>query len=64
MSVLAVAGSNTSTPKRCAPAYAAASARFFTTEWVRVDGATWNDTRRPASRATAARQRWMRLASA
>jgi hypothetical protein len=42
--VLAVPGSKTSTPKRCDPAYAAASARFFTTERVRVGGAILNET--------------------
>ena len=47
ISVLAVAGSNTSTPNRCAPAKAAASARFFTTDRVRVGGATLKDTVRP-----------------
>jgi hypothetical protein len=31
---------------------------------VRLDGATWNDTVVPAARATAARQRWIRLARA
>ena len=36
MSVLLVAGSKTSMPNRCAPAYALARARFFTTERVRV----------------------------
>ena len=55
ISTLLVAGSKTSTPKRCAPAYAAASARFFTTERVRVGGATFSDTasRRPGRRSPA-----------
>ena len=64
MSTLDVAGSNTSTPNRCAPAYAAARARFFTTERVRVGGATFIDTVVPAARATVARHRCSRLASA
>ena len=64
ISTLEVAGSKTSTPNRCAPAYAAASARFFTTERVRVGGATFIDTGAPPSRATVARQRCSRLASA
>ena len=62
--VLDVEGSKTSTPNRCAPAKAAARARFLTTERVRVDGATWNETSRPAARSTHARQRWIRFASA
>ena len=64
MSVLVVAGSKTSTPNRCAPAYAAASARFLVTDRVRVGGATFSDTVAPESRATVARQRCRRLASA
>ena len=44
MSVLVVAGSKTSTPNRCAPAYAAASARFFDHDRVRVGGAMFIDT--------------------
>ena len=52
ISMLAVAGSKTSTPKRWAPAYAAASARFLTTDRVRVGGATLNDTERRRRRAT------------
>ena len=64
MSVLVVAGSNTSTPNRCAPAYAAASTRFFVTERVRVGGATFMDTVVPPARATVARQRCNRLARA
>ena len=64
ISVFEVAGSKTSTPNRWAPAKAAASALFFTTERVRVEGATWNDTCRPAARSTLARQRWMRFARA
>jgi hypothetical protein len=63
MRVLAVPGSKTSTPKRCDPAYAAASARFFTTERVRVGGAILNETVAPRARADVARQRWIRLAS-
>ena len=47
MSVLVVAGSKTSTPNRGAPAYAAASARFFSTDRVRVGGATFIDTQAP-----------------
>ena len=57
MSVLVVAGSNTSRPNRGAPAYAAASTRFLVTDRVRVGGATFIDTITPLSRATAARQR-------
>jgi len=38
MSALVVAGSNTSTPNRPAPAYAAASTRFLVTDLVRVGG--------------------------
>jgi len=64
ISVLAVAGSKTSTANRWAPANAAASAVLRSTEVVRLEGATWNDTVVPAARATAARQRWMRLARA
>ena len=64
MSVLAVLGSNTRMPKRWAPAQAAASARFLTTDRVRVEGATLSDTRWPAERATTARQRCSRLARA
>ena len=64
MSVLLVAGSKTSMPKRCAPAYAAASSRFFSTLRVRVAGATVSDTGNPAARASAARQRCSRLARA
>ena len=41
-----------------------ASARFFTTDRVRVEGATWKDTGVPPARATVARQRWIRLARA
>ena len=44
MSALVVAGSNTSTPNRPAPAYAAASTRFLVTDLVRVGGATFIDT--------------------
>ena len=51
-------------PNRWAPANAAANARFLTTDLVRVDGATWNETVRPSRRAAVARQRWIRLASA
>jgi hypothetical protein len=64
MSVFDVAGSKISTPKRCAPAYAAASALFFTTDRVRVAGATLSDTVVPAARASVARHRWTRLARA
>ena len=64
MSVLDVDGSNTSTPKRCAPAYAAASARFFTTERVRVAGAMLSEVHTPSRRDCVARQRCSRLASA
>jgi len=64
MSALVVAGSNTSTPNRPAPAYAAASTRFLVTDLVRVGGATFIDTARPPPRATVARQRCRRLASA
>jgi hypothetical protein len=64
MSVLVVAGSNTSTPNRPAPAYAAASTRLLVTDLVRVGGATFIDTVAPASRATVARHRCRRLASA
>ena len=64
MSTLQVAGSKTSTPNRCAPAYADASSRFFMTDLVRVGGATFIDTVVPVSRATVARQRCTRLASA
>ena len=64
MSVLVVAGSNTSTPNRPAPAYAAASTRFLVTDLVRVGGATFIDTAAPPSRATVARQRCRRLARA
>ena len=64
MSVLVVAGSNTSTPNRGAPMYAAASARFFSTDRVRVGGATFIDTVMPDSRARVARHRCTRLASA
>ena len=46
MSVLVVAGSKISTPNRGAPWYAAASARFFSTDRVRVGGATFIDTHR------------------
>ena len=63
MSTLVVAGSKTST-RTGAPWYAAASARFFRTDRVRVGGATFIDTVAPASWATVARQRWIRLASA
>ena len=63
MRTLVVAGSKTSTPKRCAPAYAAARIWFFTTDLVRVGGATFIDTAVPASRARVARQRCSRLAS-
>ena len=59
-----VEGSNTSTPNRCAPANAAANARFFTTDRVRVDGATWKETWRPVARSVHACQRWIRLAKA
>jgi hypothetical protein len=61
--VLLVAGSNTSMPNRCAPAYAAARIRLRTTLRVRVAGATFSDTVVPAARATAARHRCSRLAS-
>ena len=44
--------------------YAAASARFFSTDRVRVGGATFIDTTAPSARAAMARQRWIRLASA
>ena len=44
--------------------YAAARARFFSTDRVRVGGATFIDTAVPADRATVARQRCSRLASA
>jgi len=64
MSTWVVAGSNTSTPNRPAPAYAAASTRFLVTDRVRVGGATFIDTTAPASRATVARHRCRRLASA
>jgi len=64
MSVLVVAGSNTSTPNRPAPAYAAASTRFLVTDLVRVGGATFIDTAAPPSRATVARHRCSRLARA
>jgi hypothetical protein len=64
MSTFAVAGSNTSTPNRCAPAYAAASARFLTTDRVRVGGATFIDTVAPQARAATARHRCKRLARA
>jgi len=64
MSALVVAGSNTSTPNRPAPAYAAASIRFLVTDLVRVGGATFIDTAAPPSRATVARQRCRRLAKA
>jgi len=64
MSVLVVAGSKTCTPNRGAPTYAAARARFFSTDRVRVGGATFIDTKAPESRATVARQRCTRLASA
>ncbi|MFD0597541.1 hypothetical protein ACFQZ4_38980 [Catellatospora coxensis] len=64
ISVFDVAGSNTSTPNAGAPAYAAASTRFFTTERVRVGGATLKLTVAPSCRATAARHRCSRLASA
>ena len=64
MSTLQVAGSKTSTPNRCAPAYAPASIRFFSTDLVRVGGAMFIDTVVPASRASVARQRCRRLASA
>ena len=64
MSALVVAGSNTSTPNRPAPAYAAASTRLLVTDLVRVGGATFIDTAVPASRATVARHRCRRLASA
>jgi len=57
MSALVVSGSNTSTPNRGAPMYAAASARFFSTDRVRVGGATFIDTVIPASLATVARHR-------
>ncbi len=63
MSVLVVAGSNTSTPNRGAPAYAAASTRFFSTDRVRVGGATFIETAAPPSLATVARHRCTRLAS-
>ena len=64
MSVLVAAGSNTSTPNRWAPAYAAASTRFLVTDRVRVGGATFIDTVAPPSRATVARHRCRRLARA
>ena len=64
MSVFDVDGSNTSTPKRCAPAYAAASARFFTTERVRVAGAMLSEVQTPSRRDCVARQRCSRLARA
>jgi len=64
MSTWVVAGSNTWTPNRPAPAYAAASTRFLVTDRVRVGGATFIDTTAPASRATVARHRCRRLASA
>ena len=64
MSALVVAGSNTSTPNRPAPAYAAASTRFLVTDLVRVGGATLIDTAAPPPRATVARHRCSRLASA
>jgi hypothetical protein len=64
MSVLVVAGSNTSTPNRPAPAYAAASTRFLVTDLVRVGGATFIDTAAPPSRTMVARHRCSRLASA
>ena len=44
MSVVEVAGSNTSTPNLPAPAYAAANARFLITDWVRVAGARLSET--------------------
>ncbi len=64
MSVRVVAGSNTSTPNLWEPAYAAASTRFLVTDLVRVGGATFIDTVAPPSRATVARHRCRRLASA
>ena len=64
MSALVVAGSNTSTPNRWAPAYAAASTLFLVTDLVRVGGATFIETAAPPSRATVARHRCRRLASA
>ena len=64
MSALVVAGSNTSTPNRPAPAYAAASIRLLVTDLVRVGGATFIETAAPPSRATVARHRCRRLASA
>ena len=64
MSAWAVAGSNTSIPNRPAPAYAAASSRLLVTDLVRVGGATFIDTVAPPSRATVARHRCRRLASA
>ena len=64
MSVLVVAGSKISTPNRGAPTYAAARARFLVTDRVRVGGATFIDTTAPASRATVARHRCRRWASA
>ena len=64
MSTLVVAGSNTSTPNRPAPAYAAASTRFLVTDLVRVGGATFIETAVPPSRATVARHRCRRLARA
>ena len=64
MSAVDVAGSNTSMPKRPAPAYAAASSRFFTTDWVRVGGARLSETVAPDARALSARQRCRRFARA
>jgi hypothetical protein len=48
-----VAGSKTSTPNRRAPAYAAASNRFFVTGRVRVVRATFAETCTPSVWATA-----------
>jgi hypothetical protein len=64
MSAFVVPGSNTSTPNRPAPAYAAASTRFLVTDLVRVGGAMFIDTAVPPSRATVARHRCRRLARA
>ena len=63
MSTRLASGAKTSTPKRPAPAYAAASARFFVTDRVFVAGATFTDTWWPSAWDTVARHRWMRLAS-
>ena len=64
MRAVDVAGSNTSIPNRPAPAYAAASRRFFTTDWVRVGGARLSDTVVPDALALRARHRWRRFARA